>query len=431
MSSSLTNRRTHSTQPDVKGKGKEVEKSDQHEHDHDHDHDHAAHDHSHDHGHSHSHSVFSLSHSHSHGEDGPGHTPDAEKIVETLKGGGDRGSRITVIGLLSNVVLTAAKGGAGWYMNSASLLADAGHSMSDLLGDFVTLFCWKLSRRPPSERYPYGFGKFEVMGTTTISILLTAGAVGIGMHSWSLLADSLSQIATTLPAGPIHDAIETVTSVAQSVPTILTEHSHAHAHSHSHALDPNAAWFAAISVIAKEWLYRVTKKVADEERSPVLLANAVHHRSDAYSSLVAFVAILGSWWFPHLPLDPIGGLLVSVLIFQQGWAIMMSAFRQLTDAGVSPRTKSSLLQSLDPLLPDKSTPHIPTPSQRDLHTDQLLGIRDLRAMRAGALMVVDLVADVPRTLPVEHASEIEKRIAETLRKARKEVSEVRIRFNPV
>ena len=60
-------------------------------------------------------------------------------------------------------------------------------------------------------------------------------------------------------------------------------------------------------MLAKEWLYRITKRVADEERSPVLLANAVHHRSDAYGSAVALVAILGSWWFPHLPLDPIGG----------------------------------------------------------------------------------------------------------------------------
>ena len=247
-------------------------------------------------------------------------------LISSVSSVGDRGTRITVIGLLSNVGLTAAKGAAGWYMNSASLLADAGHSLSgmfylvyvnysrltlskDLLGDFVTLFCWRLSRKPPSEMYPYGFGKFEVLGTATVSILLTAGAVGIGMHSWSLLADSLSHMASTLPAGAIHDAVATVTSAAQSVPSVLTEHihTHSHSHSHSHTLDPNAAWFAAIGVIAKEWLYRATKRVADDEHSPVLLANAVHHRSDAYSSMVALVAILGSWWFPHLPLDPIGG----------------------------------------------------------------------------------------------------------------------------
>jgi hypothetical protein len=87
--------------------------------------------------------------------------------------------------------------------------------------------------------------------------------------------------------------------VAPQVPAI--------GHGHVHELDPNAAWFAAASIVVKEWLYRVTKKVADDEKSPVLLANAVHHRSDAYSSIVAFLAITGSRYFPAIPLDPIGG----------------------------------------------------------------------------------------------------------------------------
>ena len=78
-------------------------------------------------------------------------------------------------------------------------------------------------------------------------------------------------------------------------------------HTHMHTVDPNAAWFAAVSVLIKEWLYRITKNVADVERSPVLLANAIHHRSDAYSSIVALFAILGTSLFPALPLDPIGG----------------------------------------------------------------------------------------------------------------------------
>ncbi|OSX66605.1 hypothetical protein POSPLADRAFT_1053238, partial [Postia placenta MAD-698-R-SB12] len=221
----LTARRAHSTQP--QGKGKEP----------------ASHDHStpgHSHSHSHSHSIFS-SMGHTHGPD-EGH---AEQIVEALQSGGfrDRGTRITLLGLFANIGLTVSKGAAGWYMNSASLLADAGHSLSDLLGDFVTLTCWKLSRRPPSARYPYGFGKFEVLGTTTVSLLLTAGALGIGVHSWALLMEALSQSAAALPSGVVHDVLETVTAAAHSVPVVVSEHAHAHAH--AHALDPNAAWFAA------------------------------------------------------------------------------------------------------------------------------------------------------------------------------------------
>ena len=158
-----------------------------------------------------------------------------------------------------------------------------------------------------------------MLGTTLVSILLTGGALGIGLHSWSLLAEALSSAAATMGPGPVHDVLVRVFDVAQAVPALAAEHAHAHAHAHGGAgegaLDPNAAWFAAVSVLAKEWLYRITKRVADEERSPVLLANAVHHRSDAFGSGVALVAILGNWWFPHLALDPIGGAYASVRLF--------------------------------------------------------------------------------------------------------------------
>ena len=136
------------------------------------------------------------------------------------------------------------------------------HSLPlDLVGDLITLFCWKLSRRSPTETYPYGFGKFEVLGTAAVSVLLTGGALGLGLHSLSLLVDSLSHTAATLPPGALQEILVNVTQVAHSVPSVGLEH----AHSHGHALDPNAAWFAAIGTLAKEWLYRATKKVADEE----------------------------------------------------------------------------------------------------------------------------------------------------------------------
>jgi len=118
--------RLHSTQ----SKGKQPERNHDHDHvhenGHEHEHEHS-HDHDHDHGHSHSHSIFgAISHKHTPGED----TSSAEQIVQALKGGGDRGSQITLIGLAANIGLTVSKGLAGWYMNSAALLADAAHAGS-------------------------------------------------------------------------------------------------------------------------------------------------------------------------------------------------------------------------------------------------------------------------------------------------------------
>ncbi|KAI0268679.1 cation efflux family-domain-containing protein [Gloeopeniophorella convolvens] len=368
------------------------------------------HEHSHSHPHAHSHRIFS-GHSHSH-DDGHAHGG----LVETLQGGGDRGSRITLIGLGVNIVLTGTKGVAGWFMNSAALLADAGHSLSDLLGDFVVLFSWRLSRRPPSTRYPFGLAKFETVGTTLVAILLIGCAVGIGAHALSLLFTALSETVATLPEGPLQTALSNVTAAAHNIPAIgHTGHSHAHAH----ALDPNAAWFAAASVVSKEWLFRITRKVADQENSPVLLANAYHHRSDAYSSVVALVAIMGSSWFPALPLDPIGGLLVAIVILRQGTSILGGAIGEMTDASVPHSVLHALERPLDKF------------AQNPPSACAFFQAHHLRARRAGSQLFVNLSVDVPEDLTVSQLNMLEKDIVAALIAERKDVKDVQIQFKAV
>jgi hypothetical protein len=93
----------------------------------------------------------------------------------------------------------------------------------------------------------------------------------------------------------------------RDVPGLGLIAAHSHVHAHGHVLDLNAAWFSVVSIVSKEWLFPITHKVADQENSPVSLANAYYRRSDAYSCVVTLVAILGSGWFPALPLGSIGG----------------------------------------------------------------------------------------------------------------------------
>ncbi|KAH8119648.1 cation efflux family-domain-containing protein [Phellopilus nigrolimitatus] len=393
MSAALTNR-SHSTSSKAKGKGSEKQEGEEKD-----DSDHS------DHSHSHSHSLFG-GHSHAHGEDGAG-------IVQALEGTGDRGSRITVIGLVVNVALTASKGAAGWYMNSAALLAEAGHSASDLLGDFVTLGAWRLSRRAPTERFPYGFGKVETLGTAALALILVGGALGIGVHALALLAHHLGDTAATLPpGGPAHVLVQNVSAAAQAA----AAHAPLPAHAHAHTLDPNAAWFALASVLAKEWLFRATRRVAHAENSRVLYANAVHHRADAYSSGVALAAILGTWVLPALPLDPLGGLLVAALVLRSGLQLGAGALAGLADAGVGPATRDALQGALRPLVEEER--------------GVLRKVDDLRAVRAGALLFVDVRVRVPRALPVGDAVALEARIDSALRAVRKELAEVRVKFVP-
>jgi len=158
----------------------------------------------------------------------------------------------------------------------------------------------------------------------------------------------------------------------------------------------------------------------------VLLANAIHHRSDAYSSLVAFFAILGTWFFPTIPLDPLGGLLVSIVILQQGLGLFRGALKDLSDKGVSPRTRQSLLKSLEPL----TRPPTSAPSPNGNSHSALLSIASLRARRTGSLMFVDLTATVPGSVTVNETIELEKKVQDTLKKARNEIKEVRVSFRP-
>ena len=122
-----------------------------------------------------------------------------------------------------------------------------------------------------------------------------------------------------------------------------------------------------------------------------------------------------------IPACGVLGFLVSLLILQQGVSIMGGSFRELTDAGVSPRTHQSMTRALQPLV--AASPATTGPA--------VLAISELRARRAGALTFVDLTAAVPRTLSVADTASLEEKITRTLKEARKEVAEVRVRFRPV
>ena len=204
-------------------------------------------------------------------------------------------------------------------MNSAALIADAGHSLSgeqslkvflashtriDLIADLVTLSTIILSQRPASPLYPIGFGKFESLGTVTVSIFLLLGGIGIGAHSWGILSDTLAKN-PNLPPIFIH--------ILSYIMQDSSSSSHHHGHSHGHQaedgddLSPSAIIFPLFGMLVKEYLYRVTKSVAEETHSSVLMANALHHRSDAFASIVTVVAILGSVVIKDVPVDPMGG----------------------------------------------------------------------------------------------------------------------------
>jgi len=167
--------------------------------------------------------------------------------------------RVTWIGVAVNLLLSVGKLGVGITAHSSALVADAGHSLSDLVSDFITLWSVNVARLPPDEDHPYGHYKFEAIGSLFLSLTLlaTGGSVGL-MANKQLMEVLQSTASSTIPV---------------------------------QAPGPLALVMAGLSILSKEWLFRITKQVGERLRSTVVIANAWHHRSDAYSSVLALFSI--------------------------------------------------------------------------------------------------------------------------------------------
>lgn len=187
--------------------------------------------------------MTSLTQTRSHGGHGHSHSHHHDNTYLTSANKKDAGVRITRIGLYVNLAMAVGKGIGGYYFNSQALVADAFHALTDLVSDFMTLGTVSWSLKPPSTRFPSGYGKIESLGSLGVSSLLLVGGILMGLNACEALYHEF--FLDALAAG---------------------DHSHGgifgHSHSHGSAdLGPNinAAWLAAGSIVVKEYLYRASK----------------------------------------------------------------------------------------------------------------------------------------------------------------------------
>lgn len=187
--------------------------------------------------------------------------------------------RVTLYGAIANVLLCAAKLLAGIIGRSSAMIADGVHSLSDLITDFIVIAFVHISSKPQDRGHEYGHGKYETLATTIIGLMLLF--VGLG-----IMWNSVTQIWRCLNG-------ETLTS-------------------------PGWIAFGAaiLSIVVKELLFQYTRNEGKRLNSQAVIANAWHHRSDAFSSIGTAIGIggallLGTHW---TVLDPIAALIVSCLI---------------------------------------------------------------------------------------------------------------------
>ena len=211
---------------------------------------------------------------------------DADQVLK-LK------SRVTYVGALVNVFLTIIKISVGIFGQSAALIADGVHSLSDLISDFFVIIAIKLGSREADHDHPYGHRRFETMATVLLGLGLVVVAGGI---AW--------------------DAIDRLIDPAK-------------------LLSPNkeTLGIAFVSILANEWLFHYTKRVGEETRSKLLLANAWHHRSDAFSSVVVVIGIAAVLMgYPFA--DAIAAVLVAIMIAKMGVVLVLESINELVDSSL-------------------------------------------------------------------------------------------------
>lgn len=204
-------------------------------------------------------------------------------------------TRTSIVGAVTNVLLSAVKIGAGILGQSYALIVDGIHSLSDVLSDALVWVAGRQASQAPDQEHPYGHARFETFATLMLGMILAAVAIGIG---W----DALQRLFKT-----------------------------------QNLLQPGAIALVAamVSILAKEWLYWFTLGYARRVGSEMLRANAWHHRTDAISSIVVLVGVVGTL-FGLDYLDAIAAIVVCGMIAKIAWDLIWEAIRELVDTGLQP-----------------------------------------------------------------------------------------------
>jgi cation diffusion facilitator family transporter len=217
-------------------------------------------------------------------------------LHDILQSQSRQGQRVTWVGLWVNLGLSLGKFLAGIFGHSQAMLADAAHSVSDLVTDGVVLVGLKLGRSAPDDRHPYGHGRIETLAAVVVAVCLLFIALYIG---W--------------------DAVGRLQAGSTLYPNWL------------------ALVAAMVSIAVKEALYRYTVAVGRRIKSPAVVANAWHHRSDALSSVAVLAGVAASLINPAWhSLDSWAALVVAALVAKVGVDIAWGALKEMTDTAPGP-----------------------------------------------------------------------------------------------
>ena len=203
--------------------------------------------------------------------------------------------KVSIISIIANVVLAAFKLVAGILAHSGAMISDAIHSASDVFSTFVVMIGIKIASKEPDEEHPYGHERMECVAAIILATILCITGLGIGKNALSNITGNSGEMA---------------------VPGML------------------ALIAAIVSIIVKEAMFWYTRHYAKMIDSGALMADAWHHRSDALSSIAAFIGIGGAMLGFKI-LDPIATIIVAIVVVKVGINILKSSCDELMDSSIS------------------------------------------------------------------------------------------------
>ncbi len=269
--------------------------------------------------------------------------------------------KVTIIGSICNFLLLVFKFVAGILGHSAAMIADAVHSLSDFVTDLIVLVFVRISGKPQDKDHDYGHGKYETLATALIGIILIF--VGLG-----IMWNGLTSIWDFLKGEPLGE------------PGIF------------------ALAAALVSIVLKEVLYRYTVFVGKRVESQSVVANAWHHRSDAFSSIGTAVGIggailLGPSW---RVLDPLAAVVVSIFIIKVAFELIVPCFDELMEKSLPEDVENEIEQAVT-AVPGVSDPH------------------NLRTRKIGNTYAVNVHVRMDGNLTVSQSHEITRTIESRIR----------------
>ena len=282
----------------------------------------------------------------------------------------DESNKVTLITILLNIGLTILKILAGILGNSTAIIADGLHSASDIITSIGILIGNKISRKPRDDEHQYGHEKAESLVSFILAAVLIIVALKIGY-------DGVKELFN------INDIL-----IPNALPLIV----------------------ALISIGVKEYQYQITIRVAKRINSSSLKADAWHHRSDALSSIAAFVGIGGAMLGFKI-LDPIASIIVAIVVVKVGANILKSACNELMDSSISKQDICEIESLVD-------------------KDDEIYGIKDFKSRKYGSIAYIDMSIFIDKSKTLEEAHDIADNLEHSIISNLNYIKEINIHTEP-